>query len=138
MPPPFSTIKFTYFFLNLIWFAWCYSHTWNVPYIKRFFRIIISRTSQMLLGLLASMRHLKNEVDSIKKDVECGVRLEDGTITFQPGDILVCYQTRKEEQQTDWDPGFWKVLMLWWNSHFVMSKPQITIFFKTIFRHINV
>ncbi|XP_023709849.1 translation initiation factor IF-2, mitochondrial isoform X2 [Cryptotermes secundus] len=57
-------------------------------------------------GLLASMRHLKNEVDSIKKDVECGVRLEDGTITFKPGDILVCYQTRKEEQQTDWDPGF--------------------------------
>lgn len=76
-----------------------------MPY-KKFFRIIISRTSQMLLGLLASMRHLKNEVDSIKKDVECGVRLEDGTITFKPGDILVCYQTRKEEQQTDWDPGF--------------------------------
>lgn len=57
-------------------------------------------------GLLASMRHLKNEVDSIKKDVECGLRLEDGTITFKSGDILVCYQTRKEEQQTDWDPGF--------------------------------
>lgn len=60
----------------------------------------------MLLGLLASMRHLKNEVESIKKDVECGLRLEDGTITFKPGDVLVCYQTRKEEQQTDWDPGF--------------------------------
>jgi translation initiation factor IF-2 len=52
------------------------------------------------------MRHLKNEVDSIKKDVECGLRLADGTISFKAGDTLVCYEIRKEEQQTDWDPGF--------------------------------
>jgi translation initiation factor IF-2 len=60
----------------------------------------------LLLGLLSSMRHLKNEVDSIKKDVECGLRLEDGTIRFKPGDSLVCYEIKKEQQQTDWDPGF--------------------------------
>jgi translation initiation factor IF-2 len=52
------------------------------------------------------MRHLKNEVTSIKKDVECGLRLEDGTIGFKPGDTIICYDVRKEEQFTDWDPGF--------------------------------
>lgn len=52
------------------------------------------------------MRHLKNEVDSIKKDVECGLRLADGTINFRAGDTLVCYDIRKEQQETKWDPGF--------------------------------
>ncbi|XP_047111095.1 translation initiation factor IF-2, mitochondrial isoform X1 [Schistocerca piceifrons] len=57
-------------------------------------------------GSLESMRHVKNEVDSIKKDVECGLRLSDPSIRFQPGDNLVCYEVIKEPQETDWDPGF--------------------------------
>ncbi|KAJ9576526.1 hypothetical protein L9F63_025578, partial [Diploptera punctata] len=57
-------------------------------------------------GTMVSMRHLKNEVDSIKKDVECGLRLEDMTVTFNPGDTLICYEMKQEEQTTDWDPGF--------------------------------
>ncbi|XP_017478138.1 PREDICTED: translation initiation factor IF-2, mitochondrial [Rhagoletis zephyria] len=57
-------------------------------------------------GHLESMRHLKNEVDTIKKDVECGLRFKDTKVVPQVGDIIVCYTTRMEEQQTDWDPGF--------------------------------
>ncbi|XP_068156098.1 translation initiation factor IF-2, mitochondrial isoform X1 [Drosophila tropicalis] len=57
-------------------------------------------------GHLESMRHLKNEVDSIKKDVECGLRFKDTKILPQAGDILQCYATQMESQQTDWDPGF--------------------------------
>ncbi|EDW81488.2 uncharacterized protein Dwil_GK10998 [Drosophila willistoni] len=57
-------------------------------------------------GHLESMRHLKNEVDSIKKDVECGLRFKDTKILAQAGDILQCYATQMESQQTDWDPGF--------------------------------
>ena len=52
------------------------------------------------------MRHLKNEVDSVKKDVECGLMLDDPEVRFQPGDVLVCYRTVRREQTTDWDPGF--------------------------------
>ena len=52
------------------------------------------------------MRHLKNEVDSVKKDVECGLRLDDTAVTFSPGDTLVCYELRQETQKTEWDPGF--------------------------------
>ncbi|KAH8284145.1 hypothetical protein KR054_011235 [Drosophila jambulina] len=57
-------------------------------------------------GPLESMRHLKNEVDTIKKDVECGLRFRDTKVLPQPGDILQCYTTHMEAQQTDWDPGF--------------------------------
>lgn len=57
-------------------------------------------------GALESMRHLKNEVDSIKKDVECGLRFKDTKVNPQAGDIVVCYSTRTEPQKTDWDPGF--------------------------------
>lgn len=57
-------------------------------------------------GPLSSMRHLKNEVDSIKKDVECGLMLADSSVRFQHGDVLVCYTVKQVPQETDWDPGF--------------------------------
>ncbi|XP_049818285.1 translation initiation factor IF-2, mitochondrial isoform X2 [Aethina tumida] len=57
-------------------------------------------------GNLSSMRHLKEEVDTIKSDTECGLQLLDKTVIFQPGDQLVCFQMKKESPQTDWDPGF--------------------------------
>lgn len=55
---------------------------------------------------LESMRHLKNEVDSIKKDVECGLRLDNQQFEVRAGDTIVCYKINHEPQQTDWDPGF--------------------------------
>lgn len=52
------------------------------------------------------MRHLKNEVETIKKDVECGLRLHEQNIEVLSGDTIVCYTTNTVEQKTDWDPGF--------------------------------
>lgn len=57
-------------------------------------------------GQLESMRHLKNEVDTIRSGVECGLRLNDQEVVAQNGDTLVCYTTKMMEQKTDWDPGF--------------------------------
>ncbi|XP_037076687.1 translation initiation factor IF-2, mitochondrial-like [Pollicipes pollicipes] len=57
-------------------------------------------------GAMASMRHLKNEVDTIKKDVECGLMLADTEVRFEPGDTLICYRTVQREQTTNWDAGF--------------------------------
>lgn len=62
--------------------------------------------SYFILGKLVSMRHLKNETDTIKANVECGLRFEDPTVSFKPGDILICYQLYQKPQETDWDPGF--------------------------------
>lgn len=52
------------------------------------------------------MRHLKNEVDSIKNGVECGLRFQDFEAEVRPGDTIICYTIKQEPQKTDWDPGF--------------------------------
>ena len=57
-------------------------------------------------GKLSSMRHLKNEVDTIKTDVECGLRFDDTSVSFESGDTIVCYKIRHEPQIINWDPGF--------------------------------
>lgn len=51
------------------------------------------------------MKHLKNEVNSIKKDIECGLSF-DNKIEFQNGDLVVCYEIKKEQDKTSWNPGF--------------------------------
>lgn len=52
------------------------------------------------------MRHMKAETEIIKTNVECGLRFEDSTLSFKPGDTLVCYEIGQKSQETDWDPGF--------------------------------
>lgn len=52
------------------------------------------------------MRHLKNEVESIKTNVECGLQLEDQSVEPKEGDTIICYKWNQEKQQIDWDPGF--------------------------------
>ncbi|XP_014243183.1 translation initiation factor IF-2, mitochondrial [Cimex lectularius] len=57
-------------------------------------------------GKIASLRHHKDEVDSVKKDLECGLRIEDVSIKFKPGDTIVCFQINQIPRTIDWDPGF--------------------------------
>jgi len=45
-------------------------------------------------------------VDSVKKDVECGIRLNTNELEFQPGDVIECYTLKEEAQKCEWDPGF--------------------------------
>ncbi|GFS35256.1 translation initiation factor IF-2, mitochondrial [Nephila pilipes] len=57
-------------------------------------------------GPITSLRHEKSDVDSIKKDVECGLMIENQEISFEPGDTIVCYNPKSVAQLTDWNPGF--------------------------------
>lgn len=52
------------------------------------------------------MRHLKNEVSSIKKETECGIQLADRTIEPAVGDKIVNYIMVNQKQIIDWSPGF--------------------------------
>ncbi|XP_050685340.1 translation initiation factor IF-2, mitochondrial-like [Leptidea sinapis] len=56
-------------------------------------------------GKLASMKHLKEEVTTIKNDTECGLRFEPG-LEVQPGDTVLCYREVDVHEGTRWDPGF--------------------------------
>lgn len=55
---------------------------------------------------MKSLKHEKSDVDSIKKDVECGLMIEDPEIIFEPGDVIICYNPKSVAQVTDWNPGF--------------------------------
>lgn len=68
--------------------------------------ILYKSVTVVLTGELSSMRHLKDEVESIARGKECGLRFEDDELRFQPGDTLICYRIREVPQKTDWDPGF--------------------------------
>ncbi|CAK1583259.1 unnamed protein product [Parnassius mnemosyne] len=57
-------------------------------------------------GKLASMKHLKEEVNTIKRDMECGLRFDDPAFEVQPGDTVICYKLVDASDQTGWDPGF--------------------------------
>ena len=59
---------------------------------------------QIYEGKLDSMRHLKNEVDTIKTSIECGLRLSDFNVDAQAGDTVVCYTMVKKPQETEWEP----------------------------------
>lgn len=52
------------------------------------------------------MRHLKDEVDVIKIDTECGLQLSEKSIKFEKGDKIMCYEMKSVEQKVEWDPGF--------------------------------
>ncbi|XP_055853511.1 translation initiation factor IF-2, mitochondrial [Episyrphus balteatus] len=75
--------------------------------LKKSSKFRLVRNNEVIYdGQVESIRHLKNEVDTIKKDVECGIRMQDAKVVPQPGDVIVCYTTHMENQKTDWDPGF--------------------------------
>lgn len=67
---------------------------------------VMRKGEKIYTGKLVSMRHLKEEMPSIETNLECGLRFEDPTISFQPGDIVVCFKLSRQQQTIDWDPGF--------------------------------
>lgn len=75
--------------------------------LKKSLKYKLKRHNEVLHdGQMDSMRHLKNEVDTIKKDLECGLRLKSFEVPAKPGDVIVCYTVNKKPQETMWDPGF--------------------------------
>ncbi|GAV07598.1 hypothetical protein RvY_17415 [Ramazzottius varieornatus] len=73
---------------------------------KQLFRVI--RGEEVLYeGPLTSMKHLKNEVNTISKDQDCGLGFEGIGFEFQLGDTVLCYTKKKVKQKIDWNPpGF--------------------------------
>lgn len=56
---------------------------------------------------LTSMRHLKDEVNSIRVNTECGLKFDNPTVLFQSNDLIVNYEPKKVKQKTKWAPkGF--------------------------------
>ncbi|XP_018333347.1 translation initiation factor IF-2, mitochondrial isoform X2 [Agrilus planipennis] len=76
-------------------------------FLKKSAKYRVKRKDEVIFeGSLASMRHLKEEVDTIKNNMECGLLFSDKDFIVEPGDIIICYEKRLEPQKSDWDPGF--------------------------------
>ncbi|XP_059610691.1 translation initiation factor IF-2, mitochondrial [Phlebotomus argentipes] len=73
---------------------------------KKFQYKILRQNEIIYTGGLDSMRHLKNEVDSIKTDTECGLKPKDLACEVKPGDVIQCFTLNDKTQTTSWDPGF--------------------------------
>ena len=58
-----------------------------------------------LAGSLTALKHHKDDVQSVKTGMECGLCLDED-VEFKPGDDIVCYEDSEVQQKISWDPGF--------------------------------
>ena len=80
------------------------------------------------------MRHLKDEVNSVVKDKECGLGFEKLDAEFQMGDTIVCFSKKMVKQSIKWDPpGFWKAFAssVHFCTRFFALFPRLDIPFST-------
>lgn len=57
-------------------------------------------------GSLSALKHLKDDVSSVKAGMECGLSAE-GNVNFSCGDTIQCYELQDSPQTTSWTPpGF--------------------------------
>jgi len=64
-------------------------------------------------GPLRSLKHLKQEVNIIKTDQECGICF-DHEVRAEPGDRVVCYNLIDSKKKLDWSPEFDLRVNWWW------------------------
>ncbi|KAK5873292.1 hypothetical protein PBY51_018343 [Eleginops maclovinus] len=68
------------------------------------FRLIRGRDA-VWEGSLLTLKHHKDEVQTVKLGMECGLSA-DGEVEFTAGDVVVCFEELDAPQVTSWDPGF--------------------------------
>lgn len=68
------------------------------------FRLIRGRDT-VWEGSLAALKHHKDDVQTVKTGMECGLSA-DGDVDFRAGDVIECFEVLETPQVTSWDPGF--------------------------------
>ncbi|CAI5678768.1 unnamed protein product [Oreochromis niloticus] len=72
---------------------------------RRFrFRLIRGRDT-VWEGSLAALKHHKDDVQTVRAGMECGLSADDD-VDFRAGDVIVCFEEVEAPQVTSWDPGF--------------------------------
>lgn len=56
-------------------------------------------------GKLDSLKHHKDEVDTISMGKECGILVSDENFTFEQGDVIECFDWKVVKKTVDWTPG---------------------------------
>ncbi|CAF3568500.1 unnamed protein product [Rotaria socialis] len=72
---------------------------------KQLFKLV--RNGQVIhRDTLSSLKHIRDDVQSIKKGSECGLSFTNHDVKFQKGDQIVCYSIRQVAHEAKWDYGF--------------------------------
>jgi translation initiation factor IF-2 len=73
---------------------------------KSFFRVV--RNGQVVYDreTCKAMKHHKNDVNSIKRNVEFGLSFDNDDVRIQPGDRIKCYTVKMVKRPIEWDLGF--------------------------------
>ncbi|XP_004914796.1 translation initiation factor IF-2, mitochondrial isoform X1 [Xenopus tropicalis] len=66
---------------------------------------VIRNRKMIWEGYLTSLKHLKDDVQTVKTGVECGLSL-DKDIDVKIGDEVLCVEEKEVQQKISWDPGF--------------------------------
>lgn len=72
---------------------------------KMKFRLIRGR-DMIWEGSVTTLKHLKDDVLTVKTGMECGLSLDNEDLEYKPGDVIVCYSESEVKQKISWDPGF--------------------------------
>lgn len=65
---------------------------------------VIRNGSVIYDGNIFSIKHEKDDVTTIHSVNDCGLRLDDPSIDFKMGDIIVCYTLVPKSKEVDWNP----------------------------------
>ena len=55
---------------------------------------------------LTSLKYKKDEMSVINQGQECGLRLQDESVRFEPNDEIIFYEKKKVPRTLEWNPGF--------------------------------
>lgn len=72
---------------------------------KMKFRLIRGR-DMIWDGSVTTLKHLKDDVLTVKTGMECGLSLDNEDLEYKPGDAIICYSESEVKQKISWDPGF--------------------------------
>nr|XP_055070099.1 translation initiation factor IF-2, mitochondrial [Misgurnus anguillicaudatus] len=72
---------------------------------KMKFRLVRGR-DVLWEGSVTTLKHMKDDVPTVKTGMECGLSLDNEDLEFRPGDEIVCYSETETKQKITWDPGF--------------------------------
>lgn len=73
---------------------------------KLYFRVMRNGECLVERQKCKSLKHIKQDVNTIKRNVEFGFAFEDEGIRPEPGDKLVCYDVKMVRSPIDWNLGF--------------------------------
>jgi translation initiation factor IF-2 len=73
---------------------------------KGFYRLV--RNGQVIENKLTckSLKHLKTDVNTIKRNIEFGLAFEEQSVQPVKGDTIICYNVKKVKEPIEWNLGF--------------------------------